>query len=101
MRLSDEDRRRYEEWRERNKVTTFVSEIDRIKYMQHRRLYDRYAKEFEERFRGQYIAIGWDGRVVIGEHDGEVLRRAAELMGRGFGILLARLGYDVTYEWGE
>jgi hypothetical protein len=63
-----------------------------------RRLYERYGKPFEETHKGEYLAIGPEGQIILGEDDSEVFRQAIESFGSGnFGFF--RLGHLVLEKW--
>ncbi len=55
------------------------------------RLYKKYGKPLEAGHTGEFIAIGYDGRTVLGADDGQVLRQAIQDLGSG-NFVLARVG---------
>ena len=63
-----------------------------------RRLYDLYAKHLEPEHNGKFVAISLDGKVIVGKRDGEVLKRAVDMFGRGR-FAMARVGHEVMHEW--
>ena len=63
-----------------------------------RRLYDLYAKHLEPEHNGKFVAISFDGEVIVGKRDGEVLKRAMDMFGRGR-FAMARVGHEVMHEW--
>ena len=63
-----------------------------------RRLYDLYAKHLEPEHNGKFVAISFDGEVIVGTKDGEVLKRAVDMFGRGR-FAMARVGHEVMHEW--
>lgn len=63
-----------------------------------RRLYAKYGKPLEANHAGEFVAISWDGEMLLGKRDGETLRRAIDEFGRG-NFMMARVGYDVMHEW--
>jgi hypothetical protein len=54
-------------------------------------LYARYGKPLEPEHHGEYAAITFDGRVVVGKDDLEVGERALQQFGKG-GFVLYRIG---------
>ena len=62
------------------------------------RLYDLYAKHLEPEHNGKFVAISFDGKVIVGKRDGEVLKRAVDMFGRGR-FAMARVGHEVMHEW--
>ena len=62
------------------------------------RLYELYAKHLEPEHNGEFVAIGYDGEIIVGKRDGEVLKRAVDKFGR-CNFAMARVGHDVTHEW--
>ena len=73
---------------------------DRIKEQlaRERRLYNLYAKHLEPEHNGEFVAISPDGKVIVGKRDGEVLKRAVNIFGRG-NFAMARIGHEVMHEW--
>ena len=63
-----------------------------------RRVYDLYAKHLEPEHNGKFVAISFDGEVIVGKRDGEVLKHAVDMFGRG-GFAMARVGHEVMHEW--
>ena len=63
-----------------------------------RRLYNLYAKHLEPEHNGKFVAISFDGEVIVGKRDGEVLKRAVDMFGRGR-FAMARVGHEVMHEW--
>ena len=63
-----------------------------------RRLYEKYGKPLEANHAGEFVAISADGEILLGERDGETLRRALDKFGRG-NFAMARIGSDVMHEW--
>ena len=63
-----------------------------------RTLYEQYGKPLEKANRGEYLAIGTDGRTILGKRAGEVLRKAMETFGsRNFALM--RVGYSTFGKW--
>jgi hypothetical protein len=61
-------------------------------------LYERYSKPLELEHTGEFAAIGPDGRVILGEDDSEVFRKAIESFGSGnFGFF--RIGHRALEKW--
>jgi hypothetical protein len=48
-----------------------------------RRLYEVYGKALMEAHQGEYVAIGFDGQVILGKRAGEVLQQAVANFGSG------------------
>lgn len=63
-----------------------------------RRLYEQYGKPLEEAHKGEYVAIGPEGQIVLGEDDVEVLKKAIEAFGSG-NFALARVGHLALERW--
>ena len=63
-----------------------------------RRLYEKYGKPLEANHAGEFIAISADGEILLGERDGETLRRALDKFGRG-NFAMARVGSETMHEW--
>ena len=68
------------------------------KAAERRRLYEKYGKPLEANHAGEFIAISADGEILLGERDGETLRRALDKFGRG-NFAMARVGCDFMHEW--
>ncbi|MBM3943840.1 MAG: hypothetical protein FJ316_13225 [SAR202 cluster bacterium] len=62
------------------------------------RLYRQYGKPLEKEHTGKFVAIGRDGRIILGEDDGEVLSKAIESFGRG-AVAFTRVGYQTLGQW--
>ena len=62
------------------------------------RLYRKYGKPLEADHTGEFIAMSFDGRTVLGADDGQVLRRAVLDLGRG-NFVLARVGHPTYGQW--
>ena len=61
-------------------------------------LYERYGKPLVASHKGEYLAIGPDGRTILGKTDVEVLERAIKTFGSGnFG--LKRIGHRAVGQW--
>lgn len=61
------------------------------------RLYDRYAKPFEDQHGGKFIAIAPDGRALIGDTAREVGRAAKASFGPGNFVF--KLGARTVGKW--
>jgi hypothetical protein len=61
-------------------------------------LYERYGKPLESRHRGEFVAIGKDGRIILGKDDIEVLKRAIDLFGSG-NFAFRRVGFKALGKW--
>lgn len=60
------------------------------------RLYEQYGKPLEQEHTGKFVAIGSDGRTILEEDDGQVLKQAIEIFGRGnFGFF--RVGHRAVH----
>ena len=63
-----------------------------------RRLYAKYGKPLEANHAGEFVAISWDGEILLGKRDGEILRRAIDEFGRG-NFVMACVGSETIHEW--
>ena len=61
------------------------------------RLYEQYARSFEDTHPGEYIAITETGKTVLGPTPLAVLQRANELYGPG--VFVFKLGERVIGRW--
>ena len=61
-------------------------------------LYEKHGKPLEEEHGGEFLAIAFDGRTIVGKDDGEVLRKAIEDLGSG-NFLLTRVGQLTFGKW--
>jgi hypothetical protein len=61
------------------------------------RLYERYAKPFEEEHAGKYIAVSPKGEVVLGDTMLEVAQKATDRFGRGNFVF--KLGSRTVGKW--
>ena len=62
------------------------------------RLYDRFAAGLEKTHRGQYVAIGKTGEIVVGPDDIAVLDEALARFGRG-NFAFRRIGERTLGRW--
>lgn len=56
-------------------------------------LYDKFAKHLEADHKGEYVAIGQDGALIVDANHGQVLHRAVEKFGPGK-FAIWKIGYD-------
>ncbi|MBI3914337.1 MAG: hypothetical protein HY327_09165 [Chloroflexi bacterium] len=61
-------------------------------------LYDKHAKHLESEHKGEYVAIGLDGTLVVSTKHVEVLCQAAEKFGAG-NFALWKIGYNYVLKW--
>ena len=62
------------------------------------RLYNQYGKRLEKEHTGEFVAIGSDGKTILGTDDNEVFCKAVDSFGSGnFGIF--RIGYPALEKW--
>ncbi len=62
------------------------------------RLYEKYGKPLEADHIGEFIAISYEGRTILGTDDGQLLRQAVHDMGSG-NFVLARIGETTYGQW--
>ena len=62
------------------------------------RLYKKYGKPLEADHTGEFIAISYDGRTIIGADGGQVLRQAVRDLGSA-NFVLARVGHPTYGRW--
>ncbi len=62
------------------------------------RLYEKYAKRLEKEHKGEFVAIGLDGALIVGTSLPDVLQKAAEQFGAG-NFALWKIGYDYVLKW--
>ena len=55
-------------------------------------LYEKHAKGLEAEHHGEFVAIARDGRIIIGENDIAVLKKAIRDFGRG-NFAFRRVGF--------
>ena len=63
-----------------------------------RRLYEQYGKPLEKEHFGEYAAISFDGRTILGQRSGDVLKRAIDTFGSG-NFVLSRIGHRTFGRW--
>jgi hypothetical protein len=61
-------------------------------------LYEKYGKPLENHHTGEFVAIGKDGRIVLGPDDIEVLKKAITLFGSG-NFVFRRVGFKALGKW--
>ena len=62
------------------------------------RLYEKYGKPLEKEHTGEFVGIGPDGQIVLGDDDGEVLQKAIEAFGSG-NFAFTRVGHRTLGRW--
>jgi len=62
------------------------------------RLYAKYGKPLEAKHKGEFVAIGKDGRIILGKDDVEVLKKAIILFGSG-NFAFRRVGFKALGRW--
>ena len=63
-----------------------------------RRLYEQYGKPLENDHKGEFVAIGSDGTVILGDDSDDVLRQAVDAFGSG-NFALTRIGEKAFGKW--
>lgn len=61
-------------------------------------LYERYGRPLEKVHQGEYVAIGPEGRTILGPSDIEVLQKAIDAFGSG-NFALRRVGHRTFGRW--
>ena len=61
-------------------------------------LYEKHAKGLEAEHHGEFVAIASDGRIIIGENDIAVLKKAIMDFGRG-NFAFRRVGFRTMGKW--
>ncbi|MBI3538612.1 MAG: hypothetical protein HY070_13780 [Chloroflexi bacterium] len=61
-------------------------------------LYDKFAKQLEKEHKGEFVAIGLDGAMIVDPNHARVLHQAAEKFGAG-NFALMKIGYDYVLKW--
>lgn len=62
------------------------------------RLYEKFGKPLEPEHDGKFLAIGFEGQTILGNDDGEVLRKAIADLGSG-NFVLTRVGRLTFGKW--
>jgi hypothetical protein len=83
--------------RGRKLVTTF-DKWDAQRIREDVRLYELYGRPLEQEHAGEFIAIGPDGQIILGDDDGEVLQKAIETFGSG-NFAFTRVGDRTLGQW--
>ena len=63
-----------------------------------RHLYEQYGKPLEKDHTGEFVAIGPDGRTILGTDDIAVFNQAIDLLGSG-NFALCRVGHRAFGRW--
>lgn len=61
-------------------------------------LYDNFARHLEVEHSGKFVAIASDGRLIMGENDMEVLRKAVREFGSG-NFAFRKVGSKTLGKW--
>ncbi len=61
-------------------------------------LYEKFAKHLEREKKGEFVAIGLDGQVLVGKDRVRLLREALEKFGRG-NFALRKIGHRSVLKW--
>ena len=77
---------------------TYDQEWIKDQLAEERRLYNLYSKHLEPEHNGKFAAISFDSEIILDKREGEVLKRAMDMFGRG-SFTMARVGYEVIHEW--
>ena len=62
------------------------------------RLYERYGKPLEPDHTGEFVAIGPDGKTVLGRDELAVAEQAVQRFGAG-NFALRRIGHEAEIRW--
>ena len=62
------------------------------------RLYEQYGKPLEHDHKGEFVAIGPDGTVILGNDSDDVLRQAVDAFGSG-NFALTKVGEKAFGKW--
>ena len=63
-----------------------------------RRLYRLHGKPLEKDHKGKYLAIGPDGKTILGDDAADILQQSIKEFGSGT-FALAKVGYPVFGQW--
>ena len=61
-------------------------------------LYEKFGKPLEHEHDGKFLAIGFEGQTILGNDDGEVLKKAIADLGSGK-FVLTRVGRLTFGKW--
>jgi len=61
-------------------------------------LYDKYAKHLEGEHKGEFVAIGFDGALIVDKRHVNALIQAEKKFGAG-NFALLKIGYDYVLKW--
>ncbi len=61
-------------------------------------LYDKYAKHLETDHKGEYVAIGLGGALIVNANHGQLLHKAVETFGP-MKFAIWKIGYDYELKW--
>ena len=85
-------------WNQVNQPMTNLKEWMTHREQDDRHLYDQYGKPLEKDHTDEYVAIGPDGRTVLGTDDVAVLKQAIDTFGSG-NFALCRVGHRAFGRW--
>lgn len=61
-------------------------------------LYKKFAGHLEREHSGEFVAIARDGRLIVGENDVKVLRKAIQEFGSG-NFVFRKIGSKILGKW--
>ena len=61
-------------------------------------LYKKHAKHLEQTRQGDYVAIAYDGQIIVEKDCAKLLQEAVDKFGRG-NFVCRRIGYDYLLKW--
>jgi len=61
-------------------------------------LYQKYAKHLEKDHRGEFVAIGLSGEILISKNRLQLLKQAIERLGSG-NFALRKIGFSYVLKW--
>lgn len=77
---------------------TSIQEWIRKRVHEDERLYQQHGKPLEAEHKGEYVAIGPTGELILGKDDVAVLRQAIARFGSG-NFAFRRVGYKAIGKW--
>ena len=77
---------------------TYDQEWSERKLKEQHRLYEKYGKPLEKEHKGEFVAIGLHGHVLLDRRLGDLLKRAIDTFGPD-NFAMARVGHDAMAEW--